>query len=141
MKTGGRRAKEAVFFTVFRRIGPAVVASAYAVALVLATHVPKPERFLGRLDLSDKILHVISYCLLASFAAMAMRSAGRWSARSAIGLAIALAAFGAIDEITQPLFSRRAEVLDWAADCAGIVAGIAVVAIASSVWERGSRKS
>ncbi|MFM8634464.1 MAG: VanZ family protein [Planctomycetia bacterium] len=130
-----------MFFKVFRRIGPTVAASAYAVTLVLATHVPRPERFLSRVELSDKILHLVSYCLLASFTAMAVRSAGRWSTRSALGLAIALAAFGAIDEITQPLFSRRAELLDWAADCAGIAVGIAVVAIASSVWGRGSRKA
>ena len=38
-------------------------------------------------------------------------------------LIIALAAFGAADEITQPMFHRQAEFFDWLADCAGIVLG------------------
>jgi VanZ family protein len=55
-------------------------------------------------------------------------------------VAIALAAFGAVDEITQPLFGRTADVLDWAADCAGIAVGLLLVAITSSAWGRGSRR-
>ena len=42
-------------------------------------------------------------------------------------LIIALAAFGAADEITQPMFHRQAEFFDWLADCAGIVLGVCAV--------------
>ena len=140
MQANERRAKEAVFFAVFRRSGLVFLAAAYAITLVLATHYPKPEQLLGRYGHADKLLHVVAYFLLAVFVATAVWGAGRWSRRAAVVVAIALAGFGAIDEITQPLFGRTADVLDWAADCAGISAGILLVAITSSVWARGSRQ-
>jgi len=140
MQANERRAKEAVFFAVFRRSGLVFLAAAYAITLVLATHYPKPEQLLGRYGHADKLLHVVAYFLLAVFVATAVWGAGRWSRRTAVVVAIALAGFGAIDEITQPLFGRTADVLDWAADCAGISAGILLVAITSSVWARGSRQ-
>ncbi len=140
MQADERRAKEAVFSPVFRRGGLAVLAVAYAVTLVLATHYPKPEQLLGRYGHADKLLHFVAYFLLAVFVAAAVWGAGRWSRRAALIVAIALAAFGAVDEITQPLFGRTADVLDWAADCAGIAVGILLVAITSSAWGRGSRR-
>lgn len=140
MQANERRAKEAAFFAVFRRGGLVFLAAAYAITLVLATHYPKPEQLLGRYGHADKLLHVVAYFLLAVFVATAVWGAGRWSRRAAVVVAIALAGFGAIDEITQPLFGRTADVLDWAADCAGISAGILLVAITSSVWARGSRQ-
>jgi VanZ family protein len=78
--------------------------------------------------------------LLAVFVALAVWGAGRWSRRAVVAVAIALAAFGAVDEITQPLFGRTADVFDWAADCAGIAVGILLVAVTSSAWGRGSRR-
>jgi len=140
MQTTERRAKEAAFFAVFRRGWLAFLAAAYAITLVLATHYPKPEQLLGRYGHADKLLHVVAYFLLAVFVVTAVRGAGRWSHRAAVAVVLALAAFGAIDEITQPLFGRTADVLDWAADCVGIAVGILLVAITSSVWARGSRQ-
>jgi VanZ family protein len=140
MQADERRAKEAVFSPVFRRGGLTVSAVIYAVTLVLATHYPKPEQLLGRYGHADKLLHFVAYFLLAVFVAAAVWGAGLWSRRTALIVAIALAAFGAVDEITQPLFGRTADVLDWAADCAGIAVGILLVAITSSAWGRGSRR-
>lgn len=140
MPTTERRAKEAVFSPVFRRGGLAFLAVAYAVTLVLATHYPKPDQLLGRYGHADKILHFVAYFLLAMLVAAAVWGAGRWSWRAAVAVAITLAAFGAVDEITQPYFSRTADVLDWAADCAGIAVGILLVATASWAWGRGSRR-
>lgn len=140
MPTTERRAKEAVFSPGFRRGGLAFVAVAYAVTLVLATHYPKPDQLLGRYGHADKLLHFGAYFLLAMFVAAAVWGAGRWSRRVAVAVAIALAAFGAVDEITQPFFGRTADVFDWAADCAGIAIGILLVATASSAWGRGSRR-
>ena len=140
MQTDERRAKRTVIYAGFRRGGLAVVAIAYAVTLVLATHYPKPEQLLGRYGHADKLLHFVAYFLLAMFVAAAVCGAGRWSRQVAIIVAVALAAFGAIDEITQPLFGRTADVFDWAADCAGIAVGILLVAVTSSAWGRGSRR-
>ena len=140
MQTDERRAKRTVIYAGFRRGGLAVVAIAYAVTLVLATHYPKPEQLLGRYGHADKLLHFVAYFFLAMFVAAAVWGAGRWSRRAAVAVALALAAFGGIDEITQPLFGRTADVFDWAADCAGIAVGILLVATASLAWGRGSRR-
>jgi VanZ family protein len=140
MQADERRAKDTVFSTVFRRGGLGFLAVAYAITLVLATHYPKPEQLLGRYGHADKLLHCVAYFLLAVFVAAAVWGAGRWSWRAAVAVAIALAVFGAGDEITQPLFGRTADVLDWAADCAGIAVGILLVATASWAWGRGSRR-
>jgi VanZ family protein len=141
MRTDGRRAKAAAFSAVFRRAGLAILAAAYAAALVAATHIPRPERLVGRFGHADKALHFVAYLLLAAFVTAAVRAAGWRSWRVAIGVALGLAAFGVADELTQPLFGRRAELLDWAADCAGIALGMAIVAIASSGSGRGSRRA
>jgi VanZ family protein len=140
MQADERRAKEAVFSPVFRRGGLGFLAVAYAIMLVLATHYPKPEQVLGRYGHADKLLHFVAYFLLAVFVAAAVWGAGRWSWRAMLAVAVALAAFGAGDEITQPLFGRTADVLDWVADCAGIAVGILLVATTSWAWGRGSRR-
>jgi VanZ family protein len=111
----------------------AVCTAAYAVVLVLATHYPQPEHFLGKNPPSDKTLHFIAYGTLAVLAAASTATAGRWTPRQVAGLAAGLAAFAAVDEITQPLFSRALERLDWVYDCLGIALGLAVVATMCAV--------
>ena len=44
-------------------------------------------------------------------------------------LAVGLAVAAALDEITQPIFSRHAEMLDWVFDCIGIGLGMTAVLI------------
>lgn len=131
MNDGGRRAKQAVI---------SAGTAAYAAILVAATHHPKPERFLGNNPPSDKLLHFMAYALLGSLAAVAVRARGRLTGKKAVALAVGLAVFAALDEITQPIFSRAAEPLDWVFDCLGIAVGIAAVMVISS-WAsaRGSR--
>jgi VanZ family protein len=140
MQADERRAKEAVFSPGFRRGGLAFLSVAYAIMLVLATPYPRPEQLLGRYGHADKLLHFVAYFLLAVIVAAAVWAAGRWSWRAAVAVAIALAVFGVGDEITQPVFGRTADALDWAADCAGIAVGILLVATASWAWGRGSRR-
>jgi len=105
----------------------AACTAAYTVVLVVATHYPKPELFLGKNPPSDKTLHFLAYGTLAVLAAATSAVAGRWSPRQVAGLAVGLAAFAAVDEITQPLFSRALERLDWFYDCIGIALGLALV--------------
>ena len=113
--------------------GLAAMTAAYTLVLVWATHYPKPERFLGDNPPSDKTLHFLAYGALAVLAAGTIALARRWTAVRAAGLGAALAAFAAVDEITQPLFSRDAEPLDWIFDCVGVGLGIAAVAMAVAV--------
>lgn len=130
MSDGGRRAKQAVI---------SAGTAAYAAILVIATHYPKPERFLGSNPPSDKLLHFMAYAVLGGLAALAVVIRGRLTWQKAAVLAVGLAVFAVFDELTQPMFRRAAEPMDWVFDCVGIVIGITAVAIASSVWERGSR--
>ena len=106
----------------------AALTAAYTLILVLATHYPRPEQFLGANPPSDKALHFMAYGVLALLAGGTLALARRWSAVRAAGLGGILAAFAAIDEVTQPLFARDAETLDWVFDCVGIGIGLAVVA-------------
>ena len=48
-------------------------------------------------------------------------------------LAVGLAVFAAIDEVTQPWFGRSAEPLDWVYDLIGVATGIAVIAVMTAL--------
>lgn len=107
----------------------AAVTAVYTLVLVFATHYPRPEELLGPNPPSDKTLHLAAYGLLGLFVAATLAATGRWSRASAGWWLFALAVFAALDELTQPLFGRIAEPLDWVYDVLGIAAGIAVVAL------------
>lgn len=108
----------------------------YVAVLVFATHYPKPEELLGPNPPSDKTLHFLAYGTLAVLAAATCVVAARWSSRGIAWLAVGMAAFGAVDEVTQPLFGRSAEPLDWVYDCIGSLAGLLAVAVAVAVVRR-----
>lgn len=135
MQTDGRRAKEAVFSVVFRCV-PAVLAVAYAVALVAGTHSPRAPQPPIRFEHADKLMHFVGYLLFAAIVALAMRAAGPWTRWGRLRLAAVLVLFAAIDEITQPFFSRNAELLDWVADCAGIAVGIWITSAVAKMLGR-----
>jgi VanZ family protein len=103
---------------------------AYTLVLVLATHYPKPEDLLGPDPPSDKTLHFIAYGVLGVLAMAALAARGHRSLRAAAMLLLWLATLAAVDEATQPLFGRTAELWDWVYDLIGLTAGVAVVAIA-----------
>ena len=107
-----------------------LLAAAYACVLVYATHHPRPGELVGPNAPGDKTLHIIAYTLLGGAVAAAVASRGRWSWRSAAAVFVPLALFAAVDEITQPLFGRFADTLDWAFDELGLVAGIGAVTVA-----------
>jgi VanZ family protein len=129
MDDGWRRAKQAAF---------SAATGAYAAVLVVATHYPSPEQILGDSPPPDKLLHLVAYAILGGLAAAAsIRTPLTWT-RAAV-LAAGLVVFAMLDEVTQPLFRRHADVADLAFDCVGIAIGIALVAIANWAWARGSR--
>lgn len=132
-----RRANPPVIWPLWRPWGPrllAIATAAYSVFLVFSTHYPRPDELLRRLMLdgpnspSDKSLHFMAYGVLGLLAAATAWAYGRLNPRSAVRLVAALAAAAVIDEVTQPIFERFAEPLDWVCDVAGI--GIGVLAIA-----------
>jgi VanZ family protein len=117
----------------------AAATAIYTGVLVFATHYPRPEELLGPNAPSDKTLHFIAYAVFAGLASATWLTARRTAHRSIAPLAIALAGFGAIDEITQPFFRRHAEPLDWVYDCVGIAIGIAAVMAAMALVRRFAR--
>ncbi|MFM8708287.1 MAG: VanZ family protein, partial [Planctomycetia bacterium] len=94
----------------------------YAIALAVATHYPRPQEILVRLGaggVTDKVQHVVAYTVLGLLAAVTLASWNRWALRNLVLLLGVLALFGAIDEVTQPLFGRMADPADWVGDCVG----------------------
>lgn len=127
-RNGGRRQRSVGLRWLWPYV-PAVLVGAlllYTFALVIGTHLPKIGG-LVRTPGVDKLLHFGAYFVQATLAAAAVAATGRLGRRNAVILMAALAAFGALDELTQPWFSRSAEWADWAADCLGIVLGVGLV--------------
>ena len=94
--------------------------------LVVATHLPQVHT-LVRGPGVDKWLHLLAYACQTVLAMGILYFTNRLRPQFVLVLIIALAAFGAADEITQPMFHRHAEFFDWLADCAGIVLGVCAV--------------
>lgn len=145
MTTDGRSPKAAAIsrgFPLWLARLLAATTAVYSVVLVAATHYPKPEEFLGPNAPSDKLLHFMAYGTLGLLAATTLLAYGRLSPRTAFRLLVALALAAILDEVTQPLFSRAAEPLDWVFDVIGLAIGILpVVAVSSWAWARGSRSA
>lgn len=100
------------------------VLACYWVAVFASTHIPRvplPTHF----NLFDKVCHFSAFALLTLLAhlAWATRRPGldRLPWKELAITMLVIAGYGALDEITQPLVGRSCELLDWAADVAGIV--------------------
>jgi len=109
----------------------------YWVALFVGTHLPKIPKALVKP--SDKTLHFGAYLglgLLVLITWSLFRPLNRRQILTVIGI---LALYGALDEITQPLVGRHADVLDWLADLAGVAVAVAIVRIVVSVLRQKIR--
>ncbi|MBI3866143.1 MAG: VanZ family protein [Planctomycetia bacterium] len=109
------------------RLGLTILLSAYWLALFTATHIPYVPR---ELDLpgGDKSQHLVAYAGLAFLLALRQwyGSSPTWKrAWTVLGI---VAVYGIVDELTQIPVGRTAEVLDWLADVAGAVGGLALLA-------------
>ena len=105
------------------------------VGAFVATHIPKlhmPED----IHVSDKTLHAVGYFVLAAMLLLTCASRGRprWT-RVLLTLAL-LAAYGAVDEITQPLVNRTAAFADWLADIGGTAAATLLIELALTLAAR-----
>jgi len=101
-----------------------------ATAITVASLVP--ARDLPPLGVSDKVEHAVAYLLLAFWFASVM------TRRDYVYLILALLAFGGGIEIAQGLMGlgREADLLDLAADGAGILAGVLLAATPLGRWAR-----
>jgi VanZ family protein len=100
----------------------------YLALMFSATHAPKiPKAIEPRF--SDKWQHTLAYLGLGVLAGL------WWGTRRALwwrGTLIvwgAILAYGAFDEITQPIVGRDADILDWRSDAIGSAIGLALITI------------
>lgn len=97
------------------------------VALLAATHVPVTDG--PSINNADKAVHLGAYLVLTLTVLFGLeRTAGRLQACHFFAVWLFASFLGAGDEITQSfsLFHRTTDIVDWMADVAGVLAGIAV---------------
>jgi hypothetical protein len=102
---------------------PILFWAALAFAFTMAV-LPHPPEIPG--NPSDKVQHILAFCVLSILGALAFPRAGL------VSVGIRLSAFGAFIEIVQaiPILHRDCDIMDWVADTAAIVVALLVVAIA-----------
>jgi VanZ family protein len=104
-----------------------LVASLAALACVLiSTHIPQAAmpRFLQHTFL-DKIEHVLAYGTIATLFVLSVPP--RTSLTVSLAGLLALAGIGILDEVTQPLFNRTADVRDYLSDLVGILLACSIL--------------
>ena len=141
MATDPVEAFEEPFWNRLFRRGLTLATGAYSATLVFATHYPKPESLVGGKLPPDKLMHFVAYGLLGGLAAATLVAHGRRDVGTLLRLVVVLAIAAIFDELTQPLFGRNAEVLDWVYDCIGLTGAAAVVFLSSWAWGRGTPRS
>ena len=86
---------------------------------------------------TDKVLHAIGYCGLGGCLGLWSASANKRDWNAMLRSVVFLAVFASLDEVTQPLFGRSCEPLDWVADVLGSVAGLAATYLFLRLWAVG----
>jgi VanZ family protein len=118
----------------------------YVIGLVIATHMPEEPEVIRRVNWpgSDKAAHFSIYGGLTFLLALLITVRSRHrrlrtglSATAYAGIAIFVATFGAIDEITQPWTGRDRDFWDWVADVSGMASGLIVFSLIQLYRRRG----
>ena len=91
-------------------------------AAIIATHIP-PGR-VPHMGVSDKLLHVLGYFVLASVFWMTLKGYRVNRLMRITCVLMGMLAYAAFDELTQPIFNRDANILDWLADVIGTVISV-----------------
>jgi VanZ family protein len=113
---------------------------AYWIGILTLTHLPPDD--LPSIHAPDKLAHFLAYWGLS----MALGVLGlifwpKWRLLPLIIIPI-VAAYGAFDEITQPMFHRDAELNDWFADCTGAaIAMLIIFTVQTIITKRMSRRA
>jgi len=99
-----------------------------------ATHAPPGD--VPNVGPSDKVLHFAGYAALATPLMLLLAARGRPGRhRAAITIGVLLA-YAALDELTQPIVGRDADILDWLCDIAGAATSVVVWEIIFAVRRR-----
>jgi VanZ family protein len=87
---------------------------------------------------SDKLAHFIAYFILAALLVLSIRT--RSLVGALLGIMVVLA-YGAFDELTQPLVGRFASLEDWLANAAGAMVATVVMIPFCRTWGPPSENS
>ena len=98
-----------------------VALPAYWVLLFVATHYPRVP-IPGEIPHGDKLVHFTAFGLLAFLYWRLAKAVGRAGKHFVWYTAALLIAYAALDEYLQQFFGRYTDVMDFAANTAGIVA-------------------
>lgn len=112
-----------------------VLAAAYWVVLFVLTHLP--IRMPASLAGFDKLQHAIAFCGLAVLLCTAAGLFWPLSKRLLIGVLLVIAAYAALDEISQGWVRYRTpDPWDWCADLVGASLGVALYAVVRKRWSK-----
>lgn len=113
-----------------KAVGLWVLVGCYWVALFTLTHLPLDQIVQGPAG-ADKVYHFVAYFTLAALLGAAL-SHLMPSRRRLVPLIVFVvaAAYGALDETTQPLVGRFCEFADWVADASGAAAASVLLYLA-----------
>jgi VanZ family protein len=93
------------------------------ISAAVATHTPVTVK--GASD-ADKAYHFTGYFVLCGVFILTLAYCGIPLVRRSILAVTIMGLYGILDEITQPLVSRSAELMDWVADLAGASASVMI---------------
>jgi len=108
-------------------------------AALVATHIP-PAR-VPRLGVGDRLLHAVGFFALATVFWLTLVLYEFRRLRRDVIVVLAMLAYAAVDETTQPLVGRAASLLDWAADAFGACLALVVSELLALVLPRKQRPS
>jgi len=96
-----------------------IIAVVFTAIVVLLTHIPQ-EVMPSQLQVMglDKLAHALVYGAITFLFILSLRTSPTMLSAALLFFAILLV--GAIDELTQPFFSRTASLADWLANVIGI---------------------
>jgi VanZ family protein len=106
---------------------------AYWAFMFVMTHLPKPPPIVPLVK--DKTIHFLSYGLYGGLLYLAI-----WSFRPhwrLTGIMVVCSAliYAAFDEVTQPIFGRSMELMDWVADITGATIAAVTLTIAHRIYD------
>ena len=114
----------------YRWLGPLL--AVYWLFIFTATHAPQAA--LPQTHLGDKTEHFIAYGILAAIMCAWLRFTRPTWRRIALPVLLICAAYAAVDELTQPIVNRYADIRDFLADTIGAAIGVLIAMI---VFRRG----
>jgi VanZ family protein len=117
-----------------------IILAIYWLAIFTATHVPQSK--IPPKPVNDKLAHFGVFLVLGALLWPALGPIQSSLARRAVFCLAILCFYGAIDELTQPLFNRFCTLDDWLADGAGGATAVVLMTIIHSFrFRRVSRGS